>query len=791
MPKPLSRSTKTSFVFAALFALQLAGCGSPESKAQKFYDDGMKFLAEKNYQIASIEFRNAVKNKKDMLPAWQGLAQTEEALKNWDGLVSVLRTIIELDPKDDATRLKLARLLVAGGAVDQALKLANDVSDPNNSNASLLALKAAIYFRLKDEDTATQDANAALKIEPNNIDAIIVLSSIRLNQNNSQGALQLLSGDAVKGADDIRIQLLKLDIYQKLKDYAQLEIVLKSLAARLPQDDAFGKQLANLYIFEHRPDDAEKQLREYATANPSKSEAGLDVAKFLLATKGPSAAQQELEARINAGGDVLPYQLALAELEFGQGKVDESFSLLKKLSESPNAADAVKANVLTAQLTVRQNNPEAAEKIVNEVLAKDSRNDDALRIRALIRLNRGQFDGAISDLREALNDQPRATDLMMMLATAYERSGSIELADKEYTEATKASRFDPKIGLAYVSFLQRHGGSDRSYDFLSELANRQPNSVPVLAGLAQMKLQHQDWAGAEDVAQQIKRIGANEAVADEILGAALNGEHKYDASIAAFQSAVSAAPSAARPMFSLVGAMINAKKTDQAVAFLQSVLKDNPNNADAYVLLGNVQAMNNQPDQAEANFKAAIQRQPNNDIGYRALIDLYLREKKMDSALDSAQAAIKAIPNSLTLRLTKAGILERKGDYDGAISEYEDLLKQQPGATVIANNLASLLADQRTDKASLDRAQALIAELRNSPIPQFKDTIGWVTYRQGNSKAAVSLLEDAVKAMPSNALVHYHLGMSYLGAGEPAKASDQLKEALSDRPLGQRSGKRK
>ena len=742
----------------------------------------MKLLADKNYQIASVEFRNAVKVKKDMLPAWQGLAQTEEALKRWDGLVSVLRTIIELDPKDDATRLKLARLLVAGGAVDQALKLANDVNDPNNSNASLLALKAAIYFKLKDEDTAVQDANAALKIEPNNIDAIVVLSSVRLNQNDPQAALQLLSGDAVKGTDDVRIQLLKLDIYQKLKDYAQLENVLKSLAAHFPQDDTFGKQLVNLYVFEHRPDDAEKQLREYATANPSKPDAGLDVVKFLLATKGSAAAQQELEARITVGGDVLPYQLALAELDFGQGRVDESFSLLKKLSESPNGVDAVKAKILTAQLTLRQNNPEVAEKIVDEILAKDARNDDALRIRALIRLNSGQFDGAISDLREASNDQPRATDLMMTLATAYERSGSIELADKEYTEATKASRFDPKIGLAYVSFLQRHGSVDRSYDFLIELANRQPNSVPVLAALAQMKLQHRDWAGAQDVAQQIKRIGANEAVADQILGAALGGEHKYDASIAAFQSAVAAAPSAARPMASLVGAMINAKKTDQAIAFLQSVLKDSPNNADAYVLLGDVQAGNNQPDQAEANFKAAIQHQPNSDIGYRALVDLYLRENKTDSALDSVQAAIKAIPNSPTLKLTKAGILEKNGNFDAAISEYEDLLKQQPGAPLIANNLASLLADHRTDKASLDQAQGLIAVLRSSPIPQFKDTMGWVTYRQGNSKAAVSLLEDAVKAMPSNPLVHYHLGMSYLGAGEPAKASDQLKEALSDRP---------
>ena len=33
--------------------------------------------------------------------------------------------------------------------------------------------------------------------------------------------------------------------------------------------------------------------------------------------------------------------------------------------------------------------------------------------------------------------------------------------------------------------------------------------------------------------------------------------------------------------------------------------------------------------------------------------------------------------------------------------------------------------------------------------------------------------------MPASALVHYHLGMSYIGVGQIAKASDQFKQALS------------
>ena len=60
--------------------------------------------------------------------------------------------------------------------------------------------------------------------------------------------------------------------------------------------------------------------------------------------------------------------------------------------------------------------------------------------------------------------------------------------------------------------------------------------------------------------------------------------------------------------------------------------------------------------------------------------------------------------------------------FDAAISEYQGLLAKDPGSLIVANNLASLLADHRTDKASLDQAehwrQACKARrYRNSRIP--------------------------------------------------------------------------
>ena len=168
----------------------------------------MKFLAAHEDQKAAVEFRNALRLRKDLLPAWRGLAQASEATAQWDVVIPVLRTILDLDPKDDATRIKLARLLVARGAVDQSLKLVNEISDQKPNDAGLLALKAIIFYKLKDTDTAIRDAQAALKIEPGNAEALVVLGADRLANNDPKGALELLS-KAKKEDQDIGLELIQ------------------------------------------------------------------------------------------------------------------------------------------------------------------------------------------------------------------------------------------------------------------------------------------------------------------------------------------------------------------------------------------------------------------------------------------------------------------------------------------------------------------------------------------------------------------------------------------------------
>jgi tetratricopeptide (TPR) repeat protein len=346
---------------------------------------------------------------------------------------------------------------------------------------------------------------------------------------------------------------------------------------------------------------------------------------------------------------------------------------------------------------------------------------------------------------------------------------------------------DPKIGLEYATFLQRRGNIGRAEDILLGLNKRSPNDPSVLSALAMVKLARQDWGGAQEVAESIRRIdGAAAGVADQILGAALVGRKKYDEAISAFQNAYNEAPSAAQPIDSLVGALLKANRKDQAITFLKSVLAKNPNNANALVLMGSIQLSSGAAQEARKSFLSAIKAQPKDIVGYRALADLNISEKNYDEAIKVVRSGIEQRPDAMSFDMILAGVFEQKADYESAISEYQSALDKEPGNLIAANNLASLLLDHRTDTASRKKAQSLAVFLRKSEIPQFKDTLGWASYQQGDYRTALLLFEEASAALPDQAAVRYHLGMSYIATGQLSKASEQLKKALqlaSDTPL--------
>ena len=130
-----------------------------------------------------------------------------------------------------------------------------------------------------------------------------------------------------------------MQIYGKKGNLPQAESLLRKVISLNPNEPAYRAQLIQFLVAQRRFDEAEKEFRARVEANPTDSKAGLDLVRFLNVVKGPDAARTELDARIKAGGDTFDYQIALAQLNFAQNKIDEATQALQALANTASTPE--------------------------------------------------------------------------------------------------------------------------------------------------------------------------------------------------------------------------------------------------------------------------------------------------------------------------------------------------------------------------------------------------------------------------------------------------------------------
>jgi len=113
-----------------------------------------------------------------------------------------------------------------------------------------------------------------------------------------------------------------------------------------------------------------------------------------------------------------------------------------------------------------------------------------------------------------------------------------------------------------------------------------------------------------------------------------------------------------------------------------------------------------------------------------------------EGGLTLLATALDKHPKHPAIEYDRAVILERAGRVKESVEVLERLLQERPDDPVLMNALGYTLADHNMD---LSRAEGLIhkALLLTPDSPAVLDSLGWVRYRQGDAKGAVSDLEHA------------------------------------------------
>jgi len=765
---------------AATLAL-LAACEPADERAQEHYENGLKLAEAGDDARAALEFREALRLDDTMAPAYFAIAKMREKAGNLKAAVGNYQRTIELDENNAEARVRLGRIMLTAGQLDEALKYAMAAAQLAPNNTQALLLRATVGIQVENYDLAIESANAALAVEPVLPDAQLVLAAVSHRQGDLAATNARIDAALAQSPENLSLNLYKLRLVGAQEDKSEVPVILNRLTGLYPERPEFHSALIRWHVSQGELDKAETAVRAFAAALPNNADAALSVAQFMVNYRSPEAARAELNKLIKENrtpDNNFRYEMALVRLDFSTGNDEAAIAQLQqiivKYGDTPNG-DA--ATVQLATWRAENGEAEAARHLVDGVLKRDAGHADALALRAQLKIAGRDFDSAIQDIRAASSEDPENWRYLMIEARAHELKGATSLVGERLGAATQVSDYNPTPVLAYARHLRGTGKSDFAEGLIENALRRHPKNDGLLRALAQLKLERQDWNGAEEIAKQLRDTSENDQVADFVQAQSLAGRKEHDRSIELLEAIYQRNASSQSSMAALVSAYLRSGQSDRARAFLEDVLQSTPENPTALRLKGDLHAALGESEEAEAAYRKLVELNPEAANAYSALAQFLINQKRLDEAESTAKLGADATKVS-SLKLTYAILLEQKGDYAGALNEYEELIKLQPNSFIVANNYASLLTDRFPSEANIQRAYDIARRLRESQVPQYQDTYGWLVYLRGEPEQALSYLRPAAEAMPNVMLAQFHLGMAYAKAGVGAEAVKALTRTL-------------
>ena len=247
------------------------------------------------------------------------------------------------------------------------------------------------------------------------------------------------------------------------------------------------------------------------------------------------------------------------------------------------------------------------------------------------------------------------------------------------------------------------------------------------------------------------------------------------------EQALSKDPNNTSALSILIQADLAAKQPAKAVTMLQQQIARSPKNSMLYTDLANLQISTKDYVGALANSQKGMELDSSNEGGVQAFSQAQVALGSPDQAITAWEFWLKSHPTDSKATLVLATLEEGKGDIAQAMDFYRQTMQITPGQPIAANNLAVLMVEsgQNSDVA-LTMAQTARRAFPDSPSTA--DTLAWVYYYKGNFSSALDLLQDAIKADPTDVNIQYHLGMVYSKMGDKTNALMHLKKAVELAP---------
>ena len=512
-----------TILFVLAFGV-LSACDTAAERAEKHFQSALVLLAQGDQERAVVEFRNVFKLNGLHREARTVYANMLRERGNVRAAMGQYLRLVEQYPDDLEGQRAVAEIYAETGKWPEIERHLAVILEKAPNDVVARPLKVVFDYQIAIADGESQSAKDAVNMAvemrtelPDHILLRQVVIDDHIRNSNFNAALAELD-DAINIAPENRtLYAVRLSVLSALKEPFAIEAQLKDMIIRFPEDDTSRATLVRWYVSQGQLDEAEGFLREAIVPADTDTANQIVLLQFLSELRGSDVALAEVSKIIAEGENAPVFRALRASLEFESGNHEVAIGQMQDVLDNLEPSEeSHRIKTALAQMLLQTGNSVGARAAVEEILAEDASNTEALKLKAGWLIDDDQVGDAILALRTVLDQAPRDPGTLTLMARAYDRDGSQELVGEMLSLAVEASNRAPTESLRYAKYLIILKKFNTAEGILIDSLRLAPGNLGILSELGGIYLATEDWPRAEQVVATLRRletIAATEASA--------------------------------------------------------------------------------------------------------------------------------------------------------------------------------------------------------------------------------------------------------------------------------------
>ncbi|WBS03212.1 PEP-CTERM system TPR-repeat protein PrsT [Pseudoduganella sp. SL102] len=751
----------------------MAGCSKDESPEQ-LIAQARQYESKGDSKAAIIQLKNALQARPDDAAARLALGRLYLKTGDHVSAEKELRRAIDLGSKRADVLPMLAKSLLLLNKPQAVL----DETASAPADATLLSLRGDAFLALQKLDESRQAFDSALKLEPNNSNALNGLARHALLKNDIAGALRLADSAVSHNPTDVEALMFRADIDKAMGKLDAARVTYDKVLQANPETGAAYLQKAYLDIEQKKFDAARDSIAAFKKAAPGNLLAYHAQAQLEFTQGQYKEALASIQNLLKAAPDHMPSQLLAGATQFTLGSLPQAEQHLKRYIESDPGN--IYARKMLASVYVGLNQPQDA--LVQLKTSLDTSTDTALlNIAGRAYLNLKQYDNAIATFERAIGLKPADAQLHVGLGLTKmskgDSAGAIK-AMRKGLELSAPTAVDAGIVLGMTHLQLRQ--YPEALAVLNQMVQRVPNSALLhnLKGGALLGLN--DRAAARTAFEKSMQLEPSYFTAVSNLARMDIADKKLDAARQRYQAFVDKKTGSAEAMLALADLAIAENKQADATKWLEKAHAAEPKLAGPALRLTQQYLALGEKRKALTLISAMQVADPENPTLLDMLGKAHAANGNKTAALDAYGRLAIVTPRTSGITARLAAAYEELGERDLAADVLRKAHTERPDDVAI--KLARIAVEVR--RGNHEQAIMFAREVQSRPASKLPGLIVEAEVREAQQKPdlAIPLYQRALQESKGSSPLRIKLANAYRQAGRPDEALRLVQQWRSERP---------